>query len=83
MDHKPEHSQALHRGGYVWGVDAALYTDKILKRSTLEQMWNLVKLNNGTHTAYNGLGWFVEAVNAPTRWWRIMFRRWDKDTLRP
>ncbi len=27
--------------------DAALYTEKLLKRSSLEQMWTVVKLNNG------------------------------------
>ena len=27
--------------------DAALYTEKLLKRSSLEQMWTVMKLNNG------------------------------------
>jgi CubicO group peptidase (beta-lactamase class C family) len=36
--------------------DAALYTEKLLKRSSLEQMWTPVKLNNGKTQAY-GFGW--------------------------
>jgi len=36
--------------------DAALYTEKLLKRSTLEQMWTPVKLNNGKTYPY-GFGW--------------------------
>jgi hypothetical protein len=36
--------------------DAALYTDKILPRSVLEEMWTPVKLNNGTTFPY-GYGW--------------------------
>ncbi len=35
--------------------DAALYTEKLLKKSTLEQMWTSAKLNNGD-TTENGLG---------------------------
>ena len=41
--------------------DAALYTDKILKQSTLSQMWAPVKLNNGTPHPY-GFGWEISAV---------------------
>ena len=36
--------------------DAALYSDKLLKRTTLEQMWTPVKLNNGKTHPY-GFGW--------------------------
>ena len=36
--------------------DAALYTEKLLKRSSLEQMWTPVKLNDGTTFPY-GFGW--------------------------
>jgi CubicO group peptidase (beta-lactamase class C family) len=36
--------------------DAALYTEKLLKRATLEQMWTPVKLNNGKTHPY-GFGW--------------------------
>ena len=38
--------------------DAALYTERILKRSTLEQMWTPMKLNNGSNSGY-GLGWGI------------------------
>ena len=36
--------------------DAALYTEKLLKRSSLEQMWTPVKLNDGKTHPY-GFGW--------------------------
>lgn len=36
--------------------DAALYTRKLLKRSSLDQMWTPVKLNNGNTRPY-GFGW--------------------------
>ncbi|HEX5733975.1 MAG TPA: serine hydrolase domain-containing protein [Blastocatellia bacterium] len=36
--------------------DAALYTDRILKQSTLSQMWAPVKLNSGATHPY-GFGW--------------------------
>ena len=42
--------------------DAALYTDKLIKRSTLEQMWTPVKLNNGTTYPY-GFAWRISDVN--------------------
>ncbi len=38
--------------------DAALYTEKLIKRSTLEQMWTPVKLNDGTTYPY-GFAWRV------------------------
>jgi D-alanyl-D-alanine carboxypeptidase len=41
--------------------DAALYTDKILKQSTLSQMWAPAKLNNGTTHSY-GFGWELSTV---------------------
>ncbi|HEX7332842.1 MAG TPA: serine hydrolase domain-containing protein [Pyrinomonadaceae bacterium] len=41
--------------------DAALYTDKLLKRTTLEQMWTPVKLNNGKTHPY-GFGWGLGKV---------------------
>lgn len=41
--------------------DAALYSDKILKQSALEQMWTPAKLNNGTTSNY-GFGWSVDTV---------------------
>jgi len=41
--------------------DAALYTEKLLKRSSLELMWTPVKLKNGQPNKGDyGFGWFVE-----------------------
>ena len=42
--------------------DAALYTEKVIKRSSLEQMWTPVKLNSG-QTYPNGLGWLLGERN--------------------
>ena len=42
--------------------DAALYTEKLLKRSSLDQMWTAVKLNDGKTFPY-GFGWALGAVN--------------------
>lgn len=41
--------------------DAALYTDKLIKRETLEQMWTPTKLNNGKVEQY-GFGWGFEEI---------------------
>jgi len=41
--------------------DDALYTDKLLKRASLDQMWTPVTLNNGKTHPY-GFGWFVVDV---------------------
>jgi D-alanyl-D-alanine carboxypeptidase len=38
--------------------DAALYTERVLKKSSLEQMWQPAKLNNGQETEY-GFGWVL------------------------
>ena len=46
--------------------DAALYTEKLLKRSSLEQMWTPVKLNNGKTHPY-GFGWALGEVKGH-RW---------------
>ncbi len=41
--------------------DAALYTKKLLKRSSLDLMWTPVKLRNGKPNASNyGFGWFID-----------------------
>jgi len=41
--------------------DAALYTEKLLKRSSLDQMWTPAKLKNGQpNTEGYGFGWFIE-----------------------
>ena len=45
--------------------DAALYTEKILKRSSLEQMWTAARLEDGSRKDY-GFGW------------ELMRRRGDK-----
>jgi CubicO group peptidase (beta-lactamase class C family) len=40
--------------------DAALYTEKLLKRSTLEQMWTVAKLTNGhPNGGKYGFAWFI------------------------
>ena len=44
--------------------DAALYTEKLLKRSSLEQMWTVAKLSNGKpNSGHYGFGWFIENRN--------------------
>jgi CubicO group peptidase (beta-lactamase class C family) len=42
--------------------DAALYTEKLLKKGSLDQMWTAVCLNDGK-TADYGFGWDVTSVN--------------------
>ncbi len=41
--------------------DAALYTEKLLKKASLDQMWTPVKLNNGFSHNY-GFGWSLSYV---------------------
>lgn len=41
--------------------DAALYTERLLKRSSLEQMWTPVRLNDGKVEPY-GFGWSLGEV---------------------
>ena len=41
--------------------DAALYTEKLLKRSSLQKMWTPYTLANGTSTGY-GYGWAVATL---------------------
>jgi CubicO group peptidase (beta-lactamase class C family) len=41
--------------------DAALYTEKLLKRSSFDQMWTPVKLNSGKTYPY-GFGWGISDV---------------------
>lgn len=44
--------------------DAALYTEKLLKRSSLDVMWTPVKLKNGQpNKGGYGFGWFIEERN--------------------
>jgi CubicO group peptidase (beta-lactamase class C family) len=41
--------------------DAALYTEKLLKRSSLDQMWTIVKLKDGKPNSGDyGFGWSIE-----------------------
>ena len=41
--------------------DAALYTERLLKRSSLEQMWTIAKLSNGQpNSGHYGFGWFMQ-----------------------
>ncbi len=42
--------------------DAALYTEKLIKRSSLDQMWTPVRLNDGTTYPY-GFAWRIRDVN--------------------
>lgn len=42
--------------------DAALYTEKLLKKPSFDQMWTPVKLNNGTNYNY-GFGWDIQEVH--------------------
>ena len=44
--------------------DAALYTEKLLKRSSLEQMWTVARLNDGQpNSGHYGFGWEIENVH--------------------
>lgn len=44
--------------------DAALYTEKLLKRSSLDQMWMVAKYKNGgPNSGDYGFGWFIHRVN--------------------
>ena len=44
--------------------DAALYTEKVLKRSTLEQMWTPAKVSNGTpNSGHYGFGWSIGSTD--------------------
>ena len=41
--------------------DAALYTEKLLKRSSLQQMWAPITLADGARPAFDyGFGWFLD-----------------------
>ncbi len=44
--------------------DAALYTERLLKKSSLEQMWAVAVANNGADAPFNyGFGWFVDSYH--------------------
>jgi CubicO group peptidase (beta-lactamase class C family) len=43
--------------------DAALNTEKLLKASSLQQMWTIAKLNDGHPNPDNyGFGWFIDSI---------------------
>jgi CubicO group peptidase (beta-lactamase class C family) len=43
--------------------DAALNTEQLLKRSSLQQMWTIAKLNNNKPNPGDyGFGWFIESI---------------------
>lgn len=48
--------------------DAALYTEKLLKRSSLEEMWTPVRLNSGKTYPY-GFGWNISNANGHRVLW--------------
>jgi CubicO group peptidase (beta-lactamase class C family) len=62
---RPAHIQLPSSGGLLSTVkdlvkwDAALESGKLVKRSSLEQMWVAVRLNDSTTHPY-GFGWFVD-----------------------
>lgn len=44
--------------------DAALYTEKLLKKASLDRMWTVEKLNNGQpNKAHYGFAWEINNVN--------------------
>ena len=44
--------------------DAALYTERLLKTSSLDQMWSVAKLNNGgPNSGRYGFGWGIKTRN--------------------
>jgi hypothetical protein len=44
--------------------DGALYTDKLLKKSSLDLMWSVFKLNSGKPNSSNyGFGWYVDEID--------------------
>jgi CubicO group peptidase (beta-lactamase class C family) len=44
--------------------DAALYGDKLLKKSSFDQMWTVARLRNGQPNADKyGFAWFIDSIN--------------------
>jgi D-alanyl-D-alanine carboxypeptidase len=65
----PLHASAAYSAGFLVSTvedmakwDAALYSEKLLKKSSLEQMWTATKLADGTNADY-GFGWGVSKRN--------------------
>lgn len=52
--------------GDLANLEAALYSGKLLKKETLDQMYTPFKLKDGKNSAY-GLGWFIGEVNGKKR----------------
>lgn len=50
--------------------DAALYTDRLLKKSTLQQMWTNARLNDGTVVVQTGLGFGLSPFSKADRLYR-------------
>jgi CubicO group peptidase (beta-lactamase class C family) len=46
--------------------DAALHSEKVLKQSSLEQMWTPTKLNDGRKMSY-GFGWYMDVYRTRRR----------------
>jgi len=45
--------------------DAALYTEKLLKKSSLDQMWTVARLNNGQPNKANyGFAWSIDRIGS-------------------
>ena len=71
LENRPSVPRGAFAGGGIVSTvgdvakwDAALYTDKLLKRATMEQMWVPVKLPGGATTAFNyGFGWFTDTYH--------------------
>jgi D-alanyl-D-alanine carboxypeptidase len=44
--------------------DAALYTERLLKKSSLDQMWTAATMNDGAAAPFNyGFGWFLDSYH--------------------
>ena len=51
----------LSTAGDLAKWDGALYTETLLKKSSLEQMWAPAKINNGATAPFSyGYGWFID-----------------------
>ena len=54
----------LSNVGDMAKLDAALYTERLLKRSSLEQMWTPAKTNQGALASFDyGYGWFIDTYH--------------------
>jgi CubicO group peptidase (beta-lactamase class C family) len=67
--HRTDAPSGITAGGSILSTisdmakwDAALYTESLLKKSSLQQMWTPVRLNDGMNWRY-GFGWGVYRIN--------------------